>query len=98
MLQYVERGVEINAPWQAQIHAQQALWCLQPTTDFMIAEKDLHRNSCCFRLHLSDILNEILSGKQSRGSSFSPTSPASARIPDFTRSPEKCLRQKCRAS
>jgi hypothetical protein len=51
-------------------------------TNLMLAEHNLHRNSCRFEQYLNDILNEILSGKESRGS-FIPASPASVRIPEF---------------
>ena len=56
----------------------------------MFAENDLHRKSCCFKQYLNDILNEILSAKETEGIVFIPASPVSARISEFlTRSPEK---------
>ena len=65
----------------------------------MFAENDLHRKSCCFKQYLNDILNEILSAKETEGIVFIPASPVSERKYEILKmSPEKMPNQKCRVS
>ena len=90
ILEYVESGVEIKATLRGRFPVGNFFDAKTSTTKIMLAKKDLHRNSCCFKQYLNDILNEILSGKSRQRDSVHPRQPVSARISDFlTRSPDK---------